>query len=91
MTAFVAVKVDRRKTAYAEDFRRWVRRHPRVQSCHMLSGTIDFMLQVVAADLNSLGRFLEGELLDLPAVMDASTSIVLKEVKPKRTMVGDGW
>ena len=91
VTAFIAVSVDRQNTACAEEFRQWVRVHPRVQSCHMLSGTIDFMLQVVATDLDSLGKFLERELLNLPAVRDASTSIVLSEVKPKRTMVGDGW
>ena len=91
VTAFVAVSVDRQNTASAEEFRRWVRRQPRVQACHMLTGTVDFMLQVVTADLESLGKFLEDELLNLPAVKDVSTSIVLNEVKPKRTMVTDGW
>ena len=91
VTAFVAVSVDRQNTASAEEFRRWVRSYPRVQACHMLTGSIDFMLQVVAEDLESLGRFLESELLNLPAVKDASTSIVLHEVKPKRTMLTDGW
>ena len=91
VTAFVAVSVDRQNTASAEDFRRWVHTQPRVQACHMLTGSIDFMLQVVASDLESLGRFLEAELLNLAAVKDASTSIVLNEVKPKRTMVTAGW
>ena len=90
VTAFVAVSVDRQNTASAEQFRRWVRSQPRVQACHMLTGSIDFMLQVVAADLESLGRFLEAELLNLPAVKDASTSIVLNEVKPKQTMLTAG-
>lgn len=90
VTAFVAVSVDRQNTASAEEFRRWVRTQPRVQACHMLTGSVDFMLQVVAVDLESLGNFLEGELLNLPAVKDASTSIVLNEVKPKRTMVAGG-
>lgn len=91
VTAFVAVSVDRQATGSAEEFRRWVRTQPRVQACHMLTGTIDFMLQVVAADLESLGTFLEAELLNLAAVKDASTSIVLNEVKPRRTMVTAGW
>lgn len=90
VTAFVAVSVDRQNTASAEQFRRWVRSQPRVQACHMLTGSIDFMLQVVATDLESLGRFLEAELLNLPAVKDASTSIVLNEVKAKQTMLTAG-
>ena len=85
--AFVAVNIDRQNTALAEDFRRRVKEHPQVQACHMISGTIDFMLEVVASDLDSFGRFIDGELLSMPAVKDASSSIVLKLVKEKRTMI----
>ena len=47
----------------------------------MLSGTIDFMLEVVAEDLAAFGEFINGELLAMPAVKDASSSIVLEVVK----------
>lgn len=86
--AFVTVHVERQDTKLAEDFRRRVREHPQVQACHMISGSIDFMLEVVAADLDSFGKFIDGELLSMPAVKDASSSIVLKVVKRKRTMIG---
>ncbi|MBT8131248.1 MAG: Lrp/AsnC family transcriptional regulator [Gammaproteobacteria bacterium] len=85
--AFVAVNIDRQNTTLAEDFRRQVREHPQVQACQMISGSIDFMLEVVASDLQDFGQFIDGELLSLPAVKDASSSIVLKEVKRKRTMI----
>ena len=85
--AFVAVNMDRQDTELAQDFRRRVREHPQVQACHMISGTIDFMLEVVAEDLDAFGNFIDGELLSMPAVKDASSSIVLKVVKPKQTMI----
>lgn len=85
--AFVAVNIDRQNTDLAEDFRHRVREHPQVQACHMISGTIDFMLEVVADDLDAFGNFIDGELLAMPAVKDASSSIVLKVVKPKETMI----
>lgn len=85
--AFVAVNIDRQNTKLAEDFRHRVRKHPRIQACHMISGTIDFILEVVAADLDALGNFIDGDLLAMPAVKDASSSIVLKVVKPKATMI----
>ena len=44
-----------------------------------------------ADDRAALGKFLDAELLKLPAVKDASTSIVLNEVKPKRPIVTGGW
>ncbi len=86
--AFVEVSVDRQSTDLAQEFRRKVVEHPQVQACHMVSGTIDFMLEVVAPDLESFGRFIDGELLSMPAVKDASSSIVLNVVKPRRTMIG---
>jgi len=85
--AFVAVNMDRQSPELAEEFRRQVREHPQVQACHMLSGSIDFMLEVVAKDLDSFGQFIDGELLSMPAVKDASSSIVLKVVKNNRTMI----
>ena len=85
--AFVSVNIDRQNTDLAQDFRRRVREHPQVQACHMISGTIDFMLEVVADDLDAFGNFIDGDLLSMPAVKDASSSIVLKVVKPKEAMI----
>jgi len=86
--AFVEVNIDRQHPDLAEDFRRRVKEHPQVQACHMISGNIDFMLEVVAKDLDSFGQFIDGELLSLPAVKDASSSIVLKVVKKNQAMIG---
>ncbi|MDX1403422.1 MAG: Lrp/AsnC family transcriptional regulator [Woeseiaceae bacterium] len=85
--AFVTVSVERKDTKLAETFRRRVREHPQVQACYMLSGSIDFILEVVARDLDAFARFIDGELLSMPAVKDASSSIVLKVVKPRKTMI----
>lgn len=79
--AFVSVNIDRQHNELAADFRRAVLAHPNVQSCHMLSGNIDFMLEVVAEDLTAFGEFINGELLAMQAVKDASSSIVLDVVK----------
>ncbi len=86
--AFVTVHIERQNMELAEDFRRRVREHPQVQACHMISGSIDFILEIVASDLDAFGKFIDAELLSLPAVKDASSSIVLKVVKPNRTMIG---
>ena len=79
--AFVAVTVDRQNPRLAESFRRWAVVHQQVKACHMISGTSDYMLEVVAADLEALGHFLESELLGLASVKDATSSIVLGRVK----------
>ena len=79
--ALIAVNVERGDTRNAEAFRQAMISHPRVQSAHMVSGSIDYMLEVYTTDLEDLGRFLDDELLTLPAVRDATSSIVLNVVK----------
>lgn len=85
--AFVTVRIDRQDPAATGQFRRWVAGHRWVRTCHMLSGSEDFLLEVAAPDLESFGKFLDGELLSLPAVKDASSSIVLGRVKARRTAI----
>ena len=85
--AFVTVNIVRQDTELAEEFRRRVVEHPQVQACHMISGSIDFILEVVASDLDAFGQFIDGELLRMPAVKDASSSIVLKVVKANQAMI----
>jgi len=85
--AFVEVKVERSHIELARSFREAVRKLPQVQSCYKLSGTVDFILDVVAPDLETYGRFLEQEILSMPGVLDAKSSIILEEVKGFELMI----
>lgn len=81
VNAFVAVTVDRQNPQLGQEFRHWVNGQTQVKSCHMISGTSDYMLEVVAADLEAFGQFLESELLELTSVKDATSFMVLGRVK----------
>ena len=80
--ALVSVNVERGDTQNTDAFRQALITHPRIQSAHMVSGSIDYMLEVYATDLEDLCRFLDEELLKMPAVRDATSSIVLSVIKP---------
>jgi DNA-binding Lrp family transcriptional regulator len=54
---------------------------PEIISCHYISGTGTFELQVVAPDLEQFSRFSREVLLHLPNVKDMHTSFSLGEVK----------
>jgi len=86
--SFVEVKIERSNIALAQEFRDTIRALPQVQSCYKLSGSVDFILDVVAPDLEAYGRFLEQEVLSIPGVKDARSSIILEEVKGFEVMVG---
>jgi DNA-binding Lrp family transcriptional regulator len=58
-----------------------IRQIPEVVSCHYISGTGTFELQVVSRDLNSFSQFARDVLINLPNVKDLHTSFSLGEVK----------
>ncbi|MEM7611053.1 MAG: Lrp/AsnC family transcriptional regulator [Pseudomonadota bacterium] len=79
--AFVAVSIERQDMAYATAFREAMLALPEIRRCYMLSGSIDFMLQVIALNLRDYGQFIQREVLSLPGVKDATSSIVLEQIK----------
>ena len=85
--AFVSVSIERRAVDLATEFRNTVARYPEVQSCYKLTGDVDFLLNIVAADIGSFARFIERRILSLGAVRDASSAIVLETVKAPCTMI----
>lgn len=54
---------------------------PEVISCHLVSGDMDFLLQVVVPDLAAYERLLIGTLLKLPGVRDIRSSFAMRTYK----------
>lgn len=79
--AYLSVRVERHDVKRAQEFRQAIGRYPEVISCRMMTGDIDFLLHVIARDVQTYGRFVEEKILSLPGVTDASTSIVLDQIK----------
>jgi len=52
-----------------------------VLSCHNTTGDADFLLQVVARDLDSYSRFVEEVLRTLPGVSSIRSNLSLREMK----------
>ena len=63
------------------DFESHVQSLPHVLECFSVSGERDYMLQVVAHDMDSYTEFLNSKILKHPAVRSASSTFVLKRVK----------
>ena len=79
--AFVRVDADRNTAAATRGLEEAIRRLPEVISCHYISGSGTFELQVMATDLDAFSRFSLDVLLNLPHVKDLHTSFSLGEVK----------
>ncbi|NVD44351.1 Lrp/AsnC family transcriptional regulator [Qipengyuania atrilutea] len=63
------------------EFEEHVRALPQVRECHMLNGEIDFILKVVAEDLQSFQEFLTGKLTPAPNVESVKTSLTIRTAK----------
>ena len=84
--AFVRLDADRNTGGVTRAMEEAIRQIPEVVSCHYISGTGTFELQVVARDLDSFSQFARDVLLHLPNVKDMHTSFSLGEVKASRAL-----
>ncbi|MBK6928758.1 MAG: Lrp/AsnC family transcriptional regulator [Comamonadaceae bacterium] len=79
--AFVRLDADRNNGDVTRQLEEAIRAIPEVISCHYISGTGTFELQVVSRDLNTFSQFAREVLINLPNVKDLHTSFSLGEVK----------
>lgn len=79
--AFVRVDADRNNAAATRELEDAIRRIPEVISCHYISGSGTFELEVMATDLDAFSKLCLETLLTLPHVKDLHTSFSLGEVK----------
>jgi len=79
--AFVRVDAERNTAAATRELEDAIRQIPEVISCHYISGSGTFELQVMATDLDAFSKLCLETLLTLPNVKDLHTSFSLGEVK----------
>jgi Lrp/AsnC family leucine-responsive transcriptional regulator len=79
--AQLEVNVERSNKELAEKFRQHVIATPEILSCYMVSGSVDYILEVVATDIDAYARFIENEILEIDGVKDASSTIFLRTIK----------
>ena len=79
--AFVHVRFGAHTDATPERFEQVVRDLPEVLSCHKITGDADYVLQVLATDLDSYGEFVEQVLRKQPGILSIQSSLALREVK----------
>ena len=79
--AFVRLDADRNNGEATRELEAAIKKLPEIISCHYISGSGTFELQVVAQDLEAFSRFALQSLINLPNVKDLHTSFSLGEVK----------
>jgi DNA-binding Lrp family transcriptional regulator len=78
---FAMVSLKSQAEADLRAFEEHVRALPNVRECHMLNGEIDFILKIVAHDLQSFQEFLTSQLTAAPNVSSVKTSLTIRTAK----------
>lgn len=81
ITVFAMVSLRSQAEADLRAFEEHVAGLPQVRECHMLNGEIDFILKVVARDLQSFQQFLTSQLTPAPNVASVKTSLTIRTSK----------
>ena len=79
--AFVQVKLERHTDENIALFRRELEALDEVVACYATTGEHDFMLQVIAADLEGLSQIVLKKLLKISCVRDVHSTVVLETIK----------
>ncbi|MFD1709428.1 Lrp/AsnC family transcriptional regulator [Ottowia sp. GY511] len=79
--AFVRLDAAQISSGAVRQLEETIRTRPEIVSCHYISGSGTFELQVVSPDLETFSRFARDVLMHLPNVKDMHTSFSLGEVK----------
>ncbi|HAT32425.1 MAG TPA: AsnC family transcriptional regulator [Janthinobacterium sp.] len=81
LLAFVRVTFANHSGEQPFQFEEAIQAIPEILSCHNVSGESDYLLQVVARDLESYGDFVSKVLRKLPGVAEIHSSLSMREIK----------
>ena len=81
ITVFAMVRLHSQAEQDLRAFETAVLSLPAVRECHMLNGEIDFILKIVARDLNQFQSFLTTHLTPAPNVASVKTSLTIRCAK----------
>jgi DNA-binding Lrp family transcriptional regulator len=81
MTFIVGVELERERADMLDAFRRAARADPNVQQCYYVTGAADFMLVVIARDMDDFEAFTRRLLFDNPNIRRFTTNVVMARDK----------
>jgi Lrp/AsnC family leucine-responsive transcriptional regulator len=80
-TVFVEITLQSQADDLLDAFERAVQRIPDVLECHLMAGTADYLLKVVAEDTEDFARIHRQHLTRLPGVAQMHSSFSLRTVR----------
>lgn len=84
--AYVQIMCTQHTEEVTAEFERIIQASPNILACDNTTGEADYLLQVVAADLDEYSRFVEKVLRKLPGVFGIRSNISLRQIKSTKRL-----
>lgn len=81
VTAFVSVRMDRQPNDDWSEFHARVSEEAHIIECHAMSGAFDFLMKVVARDMDHFADLVMQEILKYPGVAHVESAFSLRPIK----------
>ena len=81
INAFISVRLEKHTDGLVSDFEKGIQELDEVIACYLISGSRDYLLQIVAKDLDSYEQFLRQKLRLVPGIGQLESNFVLRQIK----------
>ncbi len=78
---FVQVKMSRADPVNKDEFAAVIRSFPEVMECHVILGAFDFLLRIVAQDIQAYEKFFFEKLARVPGIQEVNSYVGISEIK----------
>ncbi len=86
VTAYVSVRMEKQPDQGRNEFHRRVADEPYIVECHAMSGAFDFLMKVVARDMDHFADLCMQEILKFPGVAHVESSFSLNAIKSSHAL-----
>ena len=86
VTAFVQVSMEKQPDSATDAFHERVNAEPHIIECHAMSGSHDYLMKVVARNIDHFSELCMQRILKFPGVRHVESSFSLAEIKNSRVL-----
>lgn len=86
VTAFVQVSMEKQPDSATDAFHERVNAEPHIIECHAMSGSHDYLMKVVAKNIDHFSELCMQRILKFPGVRHVESSFSLSEIKNSRVL-----
>jgi len=83
MNVFVSVQLEKQNDNSIKEFETGINALDQVMECYLMTGSRDYLMRVVSADLKSYEAFIRDELTKIPGIASIESSFAFGNVKSR--------